>query len=107
MRHRKNKSIKELLILMSLSIALIGAAVLYGYLLKNTVATAAQREIFNKQIETASSAVSDLEARYIKEQNSINIDEAVAMGFVEPKKQTFISRQGQSEVSLLEAKQGL
>lgn len=65
---------------------------MYMYLINATVLNVVAREKYENQIADLSSKVGDLEFKNIALKNSITIDKATLLGFVETTDVTFISR---------------
>jgi hypothetical protein len=63
----------------------------YGYFVNQTFQNASMRENMNKEISVLSTDVNTLEYKYLNIKNNINMNLAVAKGFVSVKNENFAS----------------
>ena len=77
-------------------IALVAAVVIascsYAFLLQKAIMNVVAREKISAEIRTTSTAVSELEAKYLTAKNTINIELAHAKGFKNAEVSNFISK---------------
>lgn len=72
----------------------------YGLLMRAMFVNAAVNDSLQKSMSDASSRLGELEFEYISLKQSVTLDKAVELGFVEPKQTVFVTDSGDSEVSI-------
>ena len=70
---------------------LFASILFYGYFVNGTILNIVSRQQSSEELKSVQSLVSDLEFRYSTLRGNITREHARALGFVEPKKQTFVS----------------
>lgn len=81
---------KRLFALLCISIAV--SAVVYGTLVKRTVAYVVEREDLAENISDLSADISVLEGKYMAALQAVTIDRAYALGFTDREPTLFVSR---------------
>lgn len=76
----------------ALAVVLVVLCGMYMYFINATVLNVVARERYENQIAEMTSKVSDLEFKNITLKNSITMDKASTLGFIETSNVTFISR---------------
>ncbi len=73
---------------------------IYAYLVVGIIFNGSNIEHIERKISKNSSELSDLEARYITLKNSISIDEAYNLGFIEAPDPVYLAREVRDSVAL-------
>lgn len=84
----------------SLAISVAVLICLYWFFIGKAVYQVAERQKVDRNIETVSSRIAELESRYIAAASEVTIEKSFELGFVEPQSVIYIGKKSLREVAL-------
>jgi hypothetical protein len=73
----------------------------YGYMVQASITNIVDRQIMEEEISVLTSAILDLESKYIQSKNIINLEMASNLGFIPSTNQKFVARNNNLGLSLI------